>query len=87
MEILLQLTKPVWFTGKVFVLESGFCVLQALVELEKIGLFAVALIKKHRYWPKYVPGNEIIAHFDNKYVGDVDAIKGSMDEYHSIFMQ
>ena len=33
--ILLQLTKPVWSTGKVFVLDSGFCVLQALVELKK----------------------------------------------------
>ena len=39
----------------------------------------MALIKKCRYWPKYVPGDEIIAHFDNKDVGDVDAIKGTMD--------
>ena len=28
-------------------------------------------------WPKYVPGNEIIVHFDNKDVGDVDTIKGT----------
>ena len=46
--ILLQLTKPVWSTGKVFVLDSGFCVLQAVVELKKKGLFAAALIKKRR---------------------------------------
>ena len=39
----------------------------------------MALIKKHRYWPKYVPGDEIIANFDNKNVGDVNAIKGTMD--------
>ena len=68
-----------WSTGKVFVLDSGFFVLQAIVELKKRGLFVVALIKKCRYWPKYVPGDEIIAHFDNKDVGDVDAIKGTMD--------
>ena len=42
--ILLQLTKPFWSTGKVFVLDSGFCVLQAIVELKKRGLFAAALI-------------------------------------------
>ena len=42
-------------------------------------MFAAALIKKCRYWPKYVPGNEIIAHFDNKDVRDVNAIKGTMD--------
>ena len=77
--ILLRLTKPVWSTGKVFVLDSGLCVLQALVELKKKGLFVVALIKKCRYWPKYVPGDEIIAHFDNKNEGDIDAIKGTMD--------
>ena len=29
--------------------------------------------------PKYVPGDEIIAHFDNKDVGDADTIKGTMD--------
>ena len=55
-ETLLQLTKPVHGTGKVFVLDSGFCVLQALVELKKCGVYAHALIKKRRYWPKYVLG-------------------------------
>ena len=74
--ILLRLTKPFWSTGKVFVLDSGFCVLQAIVELKKRGLFAAALIKKCRYWPKHVPGNEIIAHFNDKEVGAVDAING-----------
>ena len=70
---------PVWSTGKVFVLDSGFCVLQAFVELKKRGLFAAALIKKCRFWPKYVPGNEIIAHFNNRDMGDINAIKGTMD--------
>ena len=77
--ILLRLTKPFWSTGKVFILDSGFCVLQAIVELKKQGLFAAALIKKRRYWPKLVPGDEIIAHFNDKEVGVVDAIKGTMD--------
>ena len=44
--ILLCLTKSVWSSGKVFVLDSGFCVLQAIVELKKKGVFAAALIKK-----------------------------------------
>ena len=70
---------PVWSTGKVFVLDSGFCVLQAIFKLKKRGLFAAALIKKCRYWPKYVPGDEIIAQFDNKDVEDDDTIKGTMD--------
>ena len=70
--ILLRLTRPVWATGKVFVLDSGFCVLKALVELKKKGLFAAALIKKRRFWPKHVAGDEIIQHFADKQVGDCD---------------
>ena len=85
--ILLQLTKPVWSTGKVFVLDSGFCVLQALVELKKKGLFAAALIKKCRYWPKYVPGGEIFAHFDNKMWETLMQSRAQWMEYHFIFMQ
>jgi hypothetical protein len=34
---------------------------------------------KRRYWPKHVPGDNIIAHFDGKNVGDVDALKGQLD--------
>ena len=62
-----------------FALDSGFCVLKSLIELQKKGLYAAALIKKRRYWPKYIPGDEIIEHFKDKEVGHVDALKGSMD--------
>ena len=73
------LTKPVHGTGKLFVLDSGFCVLQALVELAKVGVFAHALVKKRQYWPKHVPGDEIIEHFKDKAVGYVDARQGNLD--------
>ena len=43
---LLQLTEPVWGSGKVFILDSGFCILKAIIELQKKGIFAMALIKK-----------------------------------------
>ena len=42
----LHLTEPVWGTGKIVVLDSGFCVLQGLIELKKKGVYAHALIKK-----------------------------------------
>ena len=74
--ILLQLTREYGPLGKVFGLDSGFCVLKAIVELKKKGLFAAALIKKRRYWPKYIPGDEIIQHFTDKPVGSCDALKG-----------
>ena len=76
---LLYLTKPVWGAGKLVVLDSGFCVLQGLVELKKKGLDAHALFKKRRYWPKHVLGDDIIAHFAEKKVGETEAICGELD--------
>ena len=76
---LMRLTKPIQGTGKLFVLDSGFCVLQALVELAKVGVFAHALVKKRLYWPKHVPGDKIIEHFKDKAVGYVDARQGNLD--------
>ena len=73
--MLLQLTKPVHGSGQVFVLDSGFCVLKAL------------LIKKHCYWPRHVPGDDTIAHFTNEEVGKVDAIKGVLDDVPSTCLQ
>ena len=61
-------------------LDSGLCVLQAIVELKKRGVFAHALIKKRRYWPKHVPGEQIIQHFTDKAIGSAVAIEGELDE-------
>ena len=78
--MLLCLMKPIHCCGKVFVLDSGFCVLKALVELKKKGVLAHVLIKKCCYWPRHVPRDDIIAHFTNEEVGKVDAIKGVLDD-------
>ena len=43
-------------------------------------MYASALIKKHRYWPKYIKGDDIKSHFDGKDVGNCDSWKGQMDE-------
>jgi hypothetical protein len=77
--LLLRLTKSLWGTGKALVLDSGFCVLQGIVELKKKGVFAAALIKKRRYWPKHVDGDGVKAHFDSKEVGSVDVLNGELD--------
>ena len=44
--MLLCLVKPVWGSGKIFVLDSGFCVSKAIIELKKKLVFTAALIKK-----------------------------------------
>ena len=86
---LLCLTEPVWGSGRVFVLDSGFCVLQVIVELWKKGVFTVALIKKHHYRPKYIPGNNMISHFAEKGIGELDALQGMLDDvkFHVVAMK
>ena len=60
-------------------LDSGFCVLQGLIELRKRGVFGHAVIKKRRYWPKYIKGDEIDEEFANKDVGHTDVMVGKLD--------
>ena len=68
-------------TGRYVVLDSGFCVLKALIQLIKVVMFACAVIKKRRYWPAFVHGEEISREFDNLelMVGDTLAISGKLD--------
>jgi hypothetical protein len=55
--LLARLTRSIWHSGKVVILDSGFCVLQALINLKKKrGLYAGAVIKKRKYWPKFIQG-------------------------------
>jgi hypothetical protein len=77
--LLLRLTRTIWGTGKIVVLDSGFCVLQGIVELKKRGVYAAALIKKRRYWPKWIQGDAIDNYFADKDVGEVDALPGVLD--------
>jgi hypothetical protein len=65
--------------GMVIILDSGFCVLRGLIELKKIGVFASAVIKKRRFWPKHVPGDAMDERMSTKEIGHVDTLKGVID--------
>jgi hypothetical protein len=76
--LLLRLTKSIWGSSRLVILDSGFCVLEGIVALRQKGVFASALIKKRKYWPKFIPGDEIVAHFQEAEVGSVGAYKGCL---------
>ena len=61
------------------ILDSGFCVLKGIVDLKKNGVYMSALIKKRRYWLKYIHGEDIKSHFADKEVGATDAWAGKSD--------
>ena len=76
---MLRMTRPIWHRAKCVILDSGFCVLKALIELKKKGVYASAVVKKRRYWPKYVKGDDIKAYFADRPVGTSDALSGALD--------
>ena len=54
------------------------------------GVYAAALIKKHRYWPKSVPGDLTNRHFSDKEVGDVDMLEAGTEDdksFHILFLK
>lgn len=48
------------------VLDSGFAVVDALTSLTKLKLYGTICIKKKRYWPKGIPGDDIVSDFAAK---------------------
>ena len=64
--LLLRLCESIFHIGMIVILDSGFCLLRAIIELKKRGVFALALIKIRQYWPNCVDGDKIDKHFENK---------------------
>jgi hypothetical protein len=77
--LLLRLCKPIYSRGFVVILDSGFCVLRGIIELRKKGVFAAAVIKKRKYWPKYVPGDAMDEKMAAQEVGDCNSLPGTLD--------
>ena len=55
--------------------------------MKKLRVFATALMKKGRFWPKSVPGEAMENNLRDKAVGKIAAMKGKLDnaDYH-LFM-
>ena len=83
--LLLRLTESIAHSGRVVIMDSGFCVLRAIVDLKSAGIFSSAVIKKRRYWPKYVDGKSIDERFEGKPVGTVEDLPGSLDGAQHVF--
>jgi hypothetical protein len=80
--LLLCLTDSIHHSGRVVIMDSGFCVLFALVKLASFGVYGSAVIKKRRFWPKYVQGDEMDRCFEGKEIGFVDALPRLLEGRH-----
>ena len=64
-------------SGRVVVLDSGFQVLQALIELLKRGVYASAIIKWKGNWPKGVDGDLMESEAMKLITGESAAMRGT----------
>jgi hypothetical protein len=79
-ELLLNMMGPIHGMGKVVVLgDSGFCVASGMTALNAKGVYGQFLIKKRRYWPKYVPGELIDRHMGGKHLGETETYVQNID--------
>ena len=72
-DLLLDMTEPIHRTGKVVTGDSGFCVTAGVMALHAHGVFGQFLIKKRRYWPQQVPGDQIDEYMKGKELGAVES--------------
>ena len=59
---MLEMTKPLYGTGKVVVAESGFCDCDGVVACHNKGVYVQAYVKKRSHWSKGVLGDDIDDH-------------------------
>ena len=60
------------------ILDSGFCVLEGIIELRKTGVYPGAVIIKKKILALNVPGNQIRLLFQSKMLGVTDALNGGI---------
>ena len=62
--------------GHLVQLDSAFCVVDALVYMAKEGIYAAAVVKKRRHWPKLVSGTQCEDYMKDKPVGEHHCRRG-----------
>ena len=57
-----NMTKPLWVTGKTYIMDSSLCVLKGLFGMLDIGIYGSLLVNKFRNLKTGIYGYEINAH-------------------------
>ena len=69
---LLRLCESMFSTGKVVILDRGFCALKASIPLFEYGACTSALTKKRRHWLACTKGDKSNEYFPKKPIGYQD---------------
>ena len=49
-ELMCNMTKPLWVTGNTYIMEISLCVLKGFFGMIDIGIYGSLLVKKFRNW-------------------------------------
>ena len=77
--LMCKITKPLHGTDKVVSMDSGFCVTAGILQLHDHSVYGQSLVKKCKYWPKGVPGEQIDEYMKDKPLGFVKTLRQEMD--------
>ena len=77
--LVLRMTKNIWGTQRVVLLDSGFGFLPCLQALKSKGLFGTCVIKKRAYWPAGTEGEVLLEEMAGKDVGTIRVRRGTKD--------
>ena len=80
--IIIRMCEPIFLTGKCVFLDSGFFVSKWITAFLDFGVYVDALIKKHKYRPKGLPGYVIEQYFSDKDVTYVDMFEAITEDGH-----
>ena len=85
--LIVWIRRDIYSKDKVVILYGGFCVLQGIIELIKLGFFASALVKKRQHQPTLVTGDDTNYNFSTKYMGDTDSLNEHIyNHYYKTFL-
>ena len=82
MKTMLEMTKPLYGTGKVVVGDSSFCIRDGVIACHLKGVKVQAYVKKRGHWPKGVPGNHINEHLREDPLGYCKMLVQKVDGIH-----
>ena len=79
MILLLHLTKDLFGSGNIIILDSRFCLIKSIIVLNKCGFYASYSIKKIIYYHKVINGEAIKLYISDKEVVAKSHLSREMD--------
>ena len=78
----LRMARPFYSSGTVVVMDSAFCVVAALLEMQRRGVFAAAVVRKRRdCWPRHLDGvAQAVDTMRTRPVGQLHARRGASED-------